>query len=319
MRSTTRTPRIAAILGAATLVTATLAGCSAVAGFGGCDPVYGSGDASSLVTATGKPGAISSVDFPTPLLVSTPEVSIIEHGDGALIEDGAQVDISVATFYGPDQQDLTGGQATRRVQAGLTGDASAINQALVCAHVGDRIALVATIEDSYGSGAAGDPSFDDDALVVIIDVTAAYLGKANGFNQLPLDGMPTAVTAVDGTPAVSVLLQEVPTSSRSSVIKGGGGTPVTEGDQVVAHVAVWTWPAEAGEKPAQVQSTWTDHSAGTYTLDASSSDTAGLPAGVIDALVGERIGAQVLVVLTPEDSGSEQTRIYVVDLLGIQK
>ena len=30
--------------------------------------------------------------------------------------------------------------------------------------------------------------------------SAAYLGKADGFNQLPKDGMPTVVTAVDGTP-----------------------------------------------------------------------------------------------------------------------
>ena len=40
--------------------------------------------------------------------------------------------------------------------------------------------------------------------MVVIDVTAAYLGKADGFNQLPKDGMPTVVTAVDGTPGITV-------------------------------------------------------------------------------------------------------------------
>lgn len=324
MRSTSRSPRVPAILGAAALLTASLAGCTAIPGIGGCEPVVHSGEASKLVTASGAPGSISDVDFPTPLIVMHPEASVLLHGDGALVTDGAQVDITTTTHWGPDGTDATGSQPSRRVSAGLESDdlGDAIMQAVVCSHVGDRIALVATVAQAYGSGAAGgNADLDDTALVMIIDVTAAYLGKADGMNQLPLDGMPTVVTAVDGTPGISVLLQEPPATTRSSVIKAGSGAVVKDDANLVAHASVWAWPAESGKQPNLLDSTWSKHQAATFAL---SSDSAGLPPDVIEAVVGERIGSQILVVVPPDEDttqGSDDTtaHIYVVDLLGLQK
>ena len=70
MRSTAAIRRIPALLGVAALLTASLAGCS------GASPASAaatrrttSGDASSLVTATGDVGSPPDVDFPTPLVV----------------------------------------------------------------------------------------------------------------------------------------------------------------------------------------------------------------------------------------------------------
>ena len=66
MRSSTRRIGAPALLGAALLLAASLAGCTALPGLGGCDASYSSGDASSTVTATGKVGDKPTVDFPTP-------------------------------------------------------------------------------------------------------------------------------------------------------------------------------------------------------------------------------------------------------------
>lgn len=324
MRSRPRLHRAPALLGAAALLAASLAGCSLLPGFGGCDPVYTSGDASSVVTATGNVGTKPKVDFPTPLVSNTPEVSVVEAGDGALVTDGSQVDFDIAIFYGKDGQNLSGDDvASDRLAAGI--DKDSVSESLVCAHVGDRLAITTTVKAAYGEGAGTSVGLvDTDTIVVVIDVTGAYLGKADGFNQLPQDGMPVVVTAVDGTPAIAVNLLTKPTTTRIETVKGGDGAKVGDDDDIVIHLRMWTWPDE-GDEPTESPdyNTWTDHQAYTTALD----DTQ-LPPGVLRALDGARVGSQLLVVIppgddayatTPEGMSADATTIWVVDILGIQK
>jgi peptidylprolyl isomerase len=311
--------RLPALIGAAALLTASLAGCSGVPGLGGCDPVFDEGDSSRIVSADG-----SDVSFPTPLVVKKPQVSTISAGDGALVEDGAQVDYTVATYFGADGQSLSADDASGRIAAGVADDA--ISEALVCAHVGDRLALVSTTAQAFGEGAGATGNLkDDDTLVMVIDVDAVYLGKADGFNQLPQDGMPTVVTAVDGTPGVSLLAVDAPDSTRIGVIKGGDGRTVKLDDKVVLHYSLWTWPETKGDEPIPVSNSWHDHQAPTFQLTKAEN---GLPQGVLDALVRQKVGSQVLLVLPPGDdsfteqtapSGADATYIFVFDILGIQK
>jgi len=307
----TRSTRVPALLGAAALLTASLAGCAAIPGFGGCDPVYQPGEASDLVTADGS--------FPTPLVSKTPEVSLIEAGDGALVRAGDQVDYTFARFLGKDGQDLSGETAAGRIAAGVDDDA--VSEALVCAHVGDRIALTSTIAQAYGEGSGGSLS-DDDTIVVIIDIEAAFLGKADGINQLPQDGMPTVATEVDGTPGITVPAEAPPAASRSSVIKGGDGATVKDDSTAVVHYSFWTWPAAEGDEPALVESSWTEHTAQNLQL-------AQVPSDLRDAISGQKVGSQVLLVLAPGEgsfpadaappAGADATYIFVIDLLGIQE
>jgi peptidylprolyl isomerase len=268
------------------------------------------------------------MDFPTPLLAGkTPEVSTIDVGDGRQIEHGDQVDYEFVVEYGDGAQDAGGN--TGRVAAGVKGNS--LSQALQCAHVGDRLALVTTAEDigdGFGPGALDevDPA---ETLVIVIDVTGAFLGKADGFNQLPLDGMPTVVTEVDGKPGITVPAEDPPKVLRHSAIKAGDGPKLKDGDQAVLHFGLWTWPTIAGDEPASVGSTWNAHRAQTLTL-SSFDDGGGMPQGLVDALLGQRVGSQILVVIPPGDDGfpadqlpnglsEDSTSIFVVDILGIQK
>ncbi|MGE3193056.1 MAG: hypothetical protein AB7K08_06275 [Microbacteriaceae bacterium] len=312
--------RMTASIGIAALLAASLAGCAAVPGFGGCNPVFEAGDSSRIVTANG-----SSADFPTPLVVTSPEVSTLSSGDGALVRKGDQVSFTATTYFGADGQKLSGDTAAaQRFEAGVTDNA--ISEALVCAHVGDRLALVSTTADAYGEGAGASGNLaDDDTLVTIIDIDAAYLGKADGFNQLPQDGMPTVVTAVDGTPGVSVLAVDAPENTRFSLIKGGDGRTVKKDDVVVLHYSLWTWPGTKGGEPVPVSNTWDSHKSQDFTMTAAEN---GLPQGILDALIGQKVGSQVLLVLTPGDdsftedtapSGADATYIFVFDILGITK
>jgi peptidylprolyl isomerase len=274
--------------------------------------------------------------FPTPLVVKKPEVSVVKVGDGDLISDGQQVDVSLSIYYGKTGEDLAGHVQSGRIAAGL--DKQAISEALVCAHVGDRLALVTTTAEAYGKGAgAGGNLADDDTLVMVIDVTAAYLGKADGFNQLPQDGMPVVVTAVDGTPAIAVNFVSKPKTNRIETVKAGTGAKIRKDDTVVIQLRAWVWPTD-GDDPAEILqansngqpsplSTWGAHQAAAVTLGADSI----LPPGVSKGVVGAKVGSQLLVVVPPGKDHyatvpsslagltADDTMIWVVDILGIQK
>ncbi|MEO5919610.1 MAG: hypothetical protein ABIQ01_00560 [Pseudolysinimonas sp.] len=331
MRASTRLTRAAALVGAVALLTASLAGCSAIPGFGGCTPAFTSGATSSIVTATGKIGRTPDVDFPTPLVVSEPEVSRIEVGDGPAVKRDGQVDYAV-TYYNGETGELLGATGygsidsddpPARSAVGL--DDYAISDAFECVSVGDRLALASTAGQAFGEGEAGIP--DDTVLVLVIDVLDTFLGKADGFNQLPQDGMPVVVTAVDGTPAISVTGVQKPESTRVATIKGGDGVTARDGDTVHVHVRVWTWPVSGTDEPEQFADTWADRRQ-SYDMILADDATNPIPPGVLDAVRGAKVGSQLLIVIPPgpdsyatppQGLDADSTMIWVVDILGTQK
>ncbi len=330
MRPSTRFNRAPALLGVAALLAASLAGCSVIPGFGGCQPSYAGGDASSLVTAKGSLGSAPSVDFPTPLIVSEPEVTLIEAGDGETVVKDGQVDYAVSYFNGATGEKLgSTGYGTidsddppARSAVGL--DDYAISTAFECVSVGDRIALASTAGEAFGEGEAGLP--DETVIVLVIDVLDTFLGKADGFNQLPQDGMPVVVTAVDGTPAITLTGLTKPESTRAATIKGGDGRTVRDGDRVHVHLRVWTWPDGDGE-PSQFADTWADRQQ-SYDLVLDGDAANPIPPGVQAAVTGAKVGSQLLVVIPPgpdsyatppQGLDADATMIWVVDILGTQK
>ncbi|MFW8745742.1 hypothetical protein, partial [Mesorhizobium japonicum] len=158
---------------------------------------------------------------PTPLIGAGDQVTVVTAGHGMVATPGSQVQAEV-TAYDAKTGDSLGatsydGTSPLSAVAGvsLPGQQGAVHssldKALVCAQAGSRIALTTT-----GGRFALISGIDEKApIVVVADVTAVYLGKANGVNQLPQDGMPNVITAVDGQPGI--VLQELtkPTTARS--------------------------------------------------------------------------------------------------------
>ncbi|MGN6503018.1 MAG: FKBP-type peptidyl-prolyl cis-trans isomerase [Pseudolysinimonas sp.] len=324
--------KLPALIGAAALLTATLAGCTGGSGFGACDPKYAAGDASGIVT-----GSAQNVDFPTPLVTKKTEVSVIQTGDGALVQAGQQVDFTQAIYYGKDGSAISTA-APSRTETGLTDDT--VSEAMVCAHVGDRIAVVSTVEAAFGKGAGGTQYADSDTLVIVLDITGAYLGKANGFNLLPQDGMPVVVTAVDGTPAIALDFVSKPAETRVETVKAGDGRALKTGDSAVLQVRAWTWPDTETDDPTELMvtsqnssqqplNTWAVHQALNFPVGDSTAPL--FPPGVAKALVGAKVGSQLLIVVPPGDGQyptipsnlpgltTDQTTIWVIDVLGVQK
>jgi hypothetical protein len=338
--SVRRRPALLSALTAAALVTVALAGCAAPARGagnqpGGCTPALPTGDASSIVKAPGTVGKAPKATFPTPLVSSGDQVTVLKAGHGAPAQKGAQVKTEVTVFDGKTGESLAStsydNSSPLPAVAGVSvpGQSapikSSLDKALICAQTGSRIALTTTGK-SFGlvSASAGQ------SLVAVIDVSAVYLGKADGVNQLPKDGMPNVITAVDGQPGIVLQELDKPTSARSEVVKAGGGAVLKKGDAAVSLFTTWVWPSSAGGKPTVVDAaqlnTWSSRTSSALPTAASG----GLPTALRAALVGQRVGSQILVVLPPKDGfgaqaasqlgvGTKDTLIMVIDILGIAK
>lgn len=290
---------------AALLAGGALAGCSGTALGGGCTPTYPSGDASSAISASGDVGSTPAVEFPTPLIADSVERSVTASGSGTPAVPGSAILYDFVYYVGETGASLTSGTSV----LGIASDTKlAFGEALECATPGSRIVL---------TGPAGqiDAQYDgvDETLVAIIDVRQVFLGKANGFNQLPLDGMPTVATAVDGEPGITLTYQKAPDEARTAVIKAGGGATVKEGDTVVYHGRNWSWPAGTGGTPSiGGLDTWSSGVPSSIDVDL---DVIGDEV-VYDAFEGARVGSQILLVV-PNSTGDGTATVVVLDILGI--
>lgn len=283
---------------AAVLVSGALAGCTGFSIAGGCEPAFQPGDASSAVSATGD------VEFPTPLIANETQRSVLVEGEGEPATPGSVI-LATYTYF-----DGATGQAGDETTAFFTASDAALQlgESLACVTVGSRLAVVGPVADVL-VGAEG----TEGTIVAVLDIEAIYLGKANGVNQLPQDGMPTVVTAVDGEPGITLTYQQAPEESRSAVIKAGSGATVEKGDTVIIHARNWSWPAGTGATPAIGQlDTWASGTPTEVDVDAEvlGDET------VYEAFEGAKVGSQLLLVI-PNTSGDGSATVVVIDILGI--
>jgi hypothetical protein len=281
---------------AVVLVSGVLAGCSGAPLSGGCTPAYLPGDASNAVSVSGDVGETPAVEFPTPLIADGVERASLVAGEGEPIESGATVLLTATIFDGSSNDVVAQGTALLSANDSVL----ALGESLVCASAGSRLVLV-------GSPTELGLNVTADTAVAIIDVEQVFLGKANGVNQLPQDGLPTVVTAVDGTPGISVGYASVPDEQRTAVIKGGAGAAVAVGDSVVYHLRSWTWPA-TGAPTVGSDDTWARFQPTTAEITESDDP-------FTSALIGEKVGSQLLIVVPGTEGGA--ATVYVVDILGI--
>lgn len=270
---------------------------------GGCAPAFAAGDASSIITASGEVGESPAVDFPTPLIAPEVQRSVLESGSGTPAAAGSTVVLDTVYYIGETGEVLSTGPSTLAMADDRSGG---LGEALRCARPGSRIAI---------AGPAGeiDPQYagNTETLVVVADVREVLLGKADGVNQLPQDGMPTVVTAVDGEPGITSTYLVAPAETRTATIKLGSGATIAADDIVVFHARSWSWTPGGRTTVGDIDS-WA--AARPYTLVPTAESMAGEQA-LADALVGAKVGSQVLVVIPGADETSAAT-VYLFDILG---
>lgn len=284
-----------------------------------------SGGNAALVTASGAIGSDPTADFPTPLVAAKAEVAVLTKGDGADVSSTGSAEATVSIYdgqTGSPLQSQSGALTAVALRSFVTGQFP-FTSAYSCAPVGSRIVVTGTASQLFGPQALGlDPST---TLVTVSDVTATFLGKANGADQLPAAGMPAVVLAPNGQPGFTFTLKTPPTELATSTLKAGSGATVAAGDKVAVNYSGIVWGGTA-----VFDSTWKNQAPAVIEAKPLASDGSGVVPGFAQAIIGQKVGSQVIVVIPPGADGfasgsaptgvtDTSTLVYVIDILGIAK
>ena len=310
-------PAALAVLG---LVTVGLAGCS-LPGSSDCSrPAVSDPDVMGLIDVTGDTDAEPDVEVYTPLRTSGLAYEDVVTGEGTAITSPEQlmvVDVAlvsgatgeplVATAYDGDLTSVTSPSQWAESFPGF-------EEALQCATEGSRVAVALSPEDMAPGAASSFGLEDEDSAVAVIDIRKVYLAAADGANQFNSGfGLPSVVRAPDGRPGLIIPDGAAPEDLAIQTLKKGTGPEVTGEEPVRVHYTGVVWGQDE-----EFDSTW-DGPAASLTLDS-------VVPGFAQALEGQTVGSQVMVVIPPDLGYGDQeqgaipagsTLVFVIDILGL--
>lgn len=301
--------KTSAVLASLSLAVLALTGCTAAAPAGGaaCDRGADASAIRDAVTVEGDVGSAPDVSVFSPLHLSENSYADTTVGDGRAIVNGAQalvVELSIysgdtgkqvfATSYDESRGQISNADYWAKQSPGLEG-------VFDCATAGTRIVAGLTSDGFGANNLEGFGLAPDDTAVFVIDVVDVFLSRAEGslvFNDAK--GMPTVVRAPDGTPGVIIPDSAAPAEQTVQVLIKGDGEKVGADQLPLLNVTAVGW-----DDKKVISSTWGQSPTGDLSTSAPT---------VAQALVGQTVGSQVLVVTPAGESGPAVA--YVVDILG---
>ncbi|QTX04761.1 FKBP-type peptidyl-prolyl cis-trans isomerase [Agromyces archimandritae] len=303
--------KIAALAGIG-LIAAALTGCATAS----ADSAPGS--SSEAVTATGEFGTAPEVEFPTPLMSSRTECSVLIEGDGEPITGTQYVQGAVTFLNGATGQVIqAAGYDDAPVELPLGQFPPGVADGISCGSEGGRVAIVIPPDEGYGPQGMQLGLDTEDRLVLVVDIVQAFPPRADGAVQLSKDGFPAVVLAPDGRPGITVPKKDAPEEFDSEVLKAGDGETVQDGDRVVVHYTGVLW-----DDNTVFDSSWEDGAPVAFQVGENGE----VVPGFSKAIVGQQVGSQVVAIIPPEDGYGDQvagsipagsTLVFVIDILGI--
>ncbi|MBA8990517.1 peptidylprolyl isomerase [Curtobacterium pusillum] len=269
------------------------------------------GSASKAITVTGSFGGTTAptVKFSGGITAKKPQASTVVQGKGTALKDGDYAQVSYSVYQASNAKKLgTVGFDQGNPQV-LSVGGSGFGALLACANVGDRIAAVGQ-SSALGFNTGGE-------IVVVADVVAQTPTKSTGTPQTQDPKLPTVKDKADGEPEITIPKGvAAPKKTTPEVIKQGNGATIADGDTALVQ-----YKGIVYDTGKEFDSSWSKGAPTTFTVSEGS-----LIKGFVTGLVGQKIGSQVLIVVTPEDGyganpqeGSgipkNATLVFVVDIL----
>lgn len=300
-------PAALAVLG---LVTVGLAGCS-LPGSSDCSTTASDAELLDVVDVSGSTDAAPQVDVYTPFHTTEGSSAVAEQGDGGTVVSGDDqlVVIDFTIVSGETGEPLVGspysGDLTNVLSMPqITQTFPTWGDALQCASEGSRVVISMAPGDVEAEAAASIGLAEDESAVAVVDVRKVYLAAADGANQFnSATGMPTVVRTPDGRPGLIIPDGEAPTEVVVQTIKKGDGPEVTADATVRVHTLSASWDTKT-----QTKNTWETQPESV----SPQSDPV-----LAEALVGQTVGSQVLVVAPAAEGAADGATVSVIDILGI--
>lgn len=182
--------------------------------------------------------------------------------------------------------------------------------------VGERSVLLSDIVTVFGEGVAAQAGMKDtDPIILVDDIVLATQATASGAEKTLPAGFPTLKIGEDGVPVITLPAGGPPSELMIANTIEGDGEVVKEGSDVVVNYQGTNW--RTGEV--------FDQSYGSRF--PISFNTEGVVSGFKKALVGQKVGSQVVAIIPPAEgygeAGSASAQIqgtdvlvFVIDILG---
>ncbi len=289
----------------------------------GCTPSIQPGGASNAVHATtGIDATPIDVPFDAPLAIDEAQASITgatddpaEPGDvvvadytlydgttGEVLESTDETLLRALAADTGDEMRPASTQLTLR-----TGGETVLSQGLECATADSTVALVAPFAELFGDSVAQSGIDPQSTAVLLLDVHDTFAGRAEGFPQPAVGGIPAIAIAPDGTPGLTFPSTEAPTELTVATTIQGDGDEVGETDEVVVQYTLAEWGADD-----VTETTW-----GSAPARFSLAD---LIPGFQQAVTGQQVGSQVVAVVPPELGYQDgRTLVFVIDILDAEE
>ncbi|MDQ1571030.1 MAG: hypothetical protein QOF79_1704 [Actinomycetota bacterium] len=315
-----------------------LVACTSSGSASACAPTK-PGTASAKIKVTGT-GAKTAAKFPAKLTAKSTQRTEIKAGKGRAAAKGDTVDVDYVVYNGTTGKKIDSNSTKAGVPFSLDtaqGLLPGLEKALLCSSSGSRVAAVIPPADAFGSTGNSQLGVGaNDSIVFVLDVlkvtkapkatptptpsapATPALPKANGTPQKAPAGFPTVKLAANGTPTVTIPKTKAPTKLEIADLKKGAGATVAAGDSVTVHYVGLIW-----DTSKIFDSSWSRGTPATFTTD-------GVIPGFGKALVGQKVGSQVIVVIPPADGygaagqsdagiKGTDTLVFVLDILADQK
>lgn len=300
-----------------------LTGCSLPAGTSACPrPAVSDADVMDLISVSGAPDAMPEVEVYAPFSTTSVEFEDVSTGTGPALTTDSQIAVIDVTLLAGDSGEVVGTTAysgdlsstlsMSQVYAAYPG----LEEGLQCATEGSRVAVALSPEGLEPTNAARLGLGANESAIAVVDLRKVYLPHAEGTLQFNSGfGLPSVVRAEDGRPGIIVPDGAAPDELVVQTLIVGDGEEVTGDRPVRVHYTGVTW-----DDKDVFDSSW-DSEPRSMSLDS-------VVPGFAQALEGQTVGSQVMVVIPPElgygdvaqgsiPAGS--TLVFVIDILGLDQ
>lgn len=310
-----RTPLAFAASAAIVLGLVGLTGCANSAA--ACDLVATPGAATKAITVTGDFGKKPTVTFTPGVTVGNTEAAVVTSGSGNVVRPGEAVSLDAQIYDAKTGKLLQGTPYDGASRATIPVDVKTfggIAKAVQCQKVGSRIVSVIGNDETLATTLG---LTKNDTVVAVFDIVSSSVTKADGAPQVVPDGLPQVVLSESGAPGITIPKTAAPTELKIAVLKKGSGEVVPAHANVTVQYTGVVWQQDA----QPFDSSWDRGAPADFPVDD-------VVPGFRDAIVGQTVGSQVLVVIPPalgyKDKAqgaipANSTLVFVIDILGVKK